>query len=72
MNGKKYSEKATPPMKQQRNWRHFQRRRLFPTLVAIGASSAAVNKIMEHAAFFYFFYSHVCQFSLLTLLVLSV
>ena len=55
MNGTKYSEKATPPMKQQRNWRHFQRRRLFPTLVAVGAPSAAVNKIMKHAEFLIFF-----------------
>ena len=33
------------------NWRHFQRRRLFPTIVAVRAPSAAVDKIMEHAAF---------------------
>ena len=35
----------------KRNWRHFQRRRLFPTIVAVRAPSAAVDKNMEHAAF---------------------
>ena len=35
----------------KRNRRHFQCRRLFPTVVAVRAPSAAVDKVMEYAAF---------------------
>ena len=51
MSGTKYSEKATPPMNQKETDGTSNARRLFPTIIGVGAPFAAVDKIMEQAAF---------------------
>ena len=51
----KILDKSDNSHETKRNWRHFQRRRLFPTVIEVRATSAAVDKLMEPAAFLYLF-----------------